>query len=152
MRYLLLDLLQRIYLPGCLTQQHFVQHHSYRPDISLLGVDRVAEDLRGHVQGTAHDRCEYLLVHLQALGEAQVANFESVIVDQHVGWLHVPVDDLLLMQVPETFEDVLSSPQAYLKQAHGLGLRQFALPVQIVLQAAPVAVFAHQVYVILGTA
>jgi hypothetical protein len=66
----LLDLLDGINLPWGLADQHLVQDDAKRPDISFLGVHRVAEDLWGHVERTTHYWGEDLLVDFDCFGES----------------------------------------------------------------------------------
>lgn len=116
MRHFLFDLLQRVDLPRGLPHQHLIQQHPHRPNISLLGVGGVAEDLWRHVEGATHNGCQNLLVDLEGFGEAQVADFETVVVEKQVCWFHVAVHYLLLMKDLETFQDVLNWLEVTLKK------------------------------------
>lgn len=80
------------------TDQHCIDDHAKRPQINLIGVALLLEDLRGDVVRSAADRVPLLALVLELGGEAEVAGLDDhVLAKEEVAQFDVSVYDHVLV-------------------------------------------------------
>lgn len=84
-----------------LEHAHFVQDATQGPDVTFIIIRFFVPDLGGGVvrsSGLSHGEGV-----LQVLGHIEVSNFGISVVEEYVGGLDVPVDDVLVVKLAESF-------------------------------------------------
>mmetsp|Transcript_153156 Transcript_153156/g.491132 ORF Transcript_153156/g.491132 Transcript_153156/m.491132 type:complete len:331 (-) Transcript_153156:72-1064(-) len=91
---------QRVRVEGWLANEQLVADHSERPEIRCAIVGFLPYQLRCHVQRCPFDGSQHRGLARHYPGESEVAQLDDVVcADQHVLRFHVPVHDLLAVQI-----------------------------------------------------
>ena len=69
----------------------------------------------GHVERSTDNGLQHLLVTVGYFGETQVCDFDGVVVQEEVGGFDIAMDDVVLVEVEETFENFLDEEVVTLK-------------------------------------
>ncbi len=85
--------------------QKFIDEHSECPHICLGAVDVLDESLGRHVDGRAD--VDVFELGLSQFGEPKIGQFGLSVVDEDVGYLEVPVYNVIVCEIDESLEDIL---------------------------------------------
>ena len=93
------------------TAEHHVQNDTAAPYINLwASIQSTADDFRCSIVGTTAARLEEVAV-LDLVRETEVGNLDvQVVVKQHILWLQVSVDDLQMMTILNSRDELLEEP------------------------------------------
>lgn len=96
--------------------EHFDNETSQRPDVGLAGVRGLFDDFGGHpedgaLEGRTIDVAAFGWVEeggsFNTLGDSEIRDLDrAFVVDENVGTLDIPVDDVFAVEVGKTVEDL----------------------------------------------
>jgi len=93
LHYVFIEILNTGTFPWHLSVQHFVNHHSCRPDITFATELFSVQNLRRHVVRSAHfTKSAHIINVLNHPCKPKIANFEILVMQQYVRWLYVPMN------------------------------------------------------------
>lgn len=89
-------------LEQAMSEEHFVEDVSKRPDIRFSGVGFSLEDLGSHIKGRSQHREGLLLRIIQCFAESKIPEFDHPVVQKYVFGFYVPVDNILFVEHSES--------------------------------------------------
>jgi hypothetical protein len=73
-----------------LANDHFISHDSQGPNIALVRIFLLFEDLRCHVGWRANHCGQQSVELLVVFGKTEISDFKFVVLDKNVLWFNVP--------------------------------------------------------------
>ncbi len=140
----ILDLFLVSWVKWWKTGDQFVQKCSQGVKIDTKGMPTLQDHFRWHVFGTSTKGVSNLSGVHSTFGEPKVRNLDmSIMVDQQVFRLQIPINDILLMQVHESIHD-LNEVKPCVLFAHSLDW------LKVVEKLSPGTVIQNETYEIVG--
>ena len=93
--------------PRSVAMKHFIIDKTNWPEIWLVGISLVVEDLRGHVEWGSHNWVEDGLVSIiKHSGKSKITNLQFPILNEYIGRFEISMHDIKFIDIFESFHDI----------------------------------------------